>query len=89
MTLVLLVVAVFLIGLLDTAGSHGVNDCISMRRHTRAQALARAEHVGARTGGLGGSRLRELDHHSRDLTRSGFVLVRLLIEYLRRADEHG
>ena len=60
---------------------------MTKRRHTKAQA--RAEHVGARTGGLGGSRLRELDHHSRDLTRSGFVLVRLLIEYLRRADEHG
>jgi len=59
---------------------------LTKRRHT--QALSGAKHVGARTGGLGGSRLRELDHHSRDLRRSGFVLVRLLIEYLRRADEH-
>ena len=72
---------------------------LTKRDATRERKHSRAEHVGARTRALGGSRLRELDHHARDLThhalanvrkqRSGFVLMRLLIEYLRRADEHG
>jgi len=83
---------------LDSSTTRKAHREVCVATHIRApvdketpheSARTRAEHVGARTGGLGGSScVNSTPTHATSLG-SGFVLVRLLIGYLRRADEHG